>query len=92
MPSEHFDPYKDALVIEEETIWPAELGPIDGSVREFVERQAHANPHLVEHLEYVRLTSGFCRRITITQKDLDRFLKSEENSTAINPAGQSQGL
>ncbi len=75
-----YDPYRDALVIEEETIWPENLLELDEKSREAVERVLHSHPEMVEHLEYVKLPTGFCRRITVTTEDLSRVLKLAENA------------
>ena len=67
-----FDPYRDALVVETETIWPDDL-PVSPEQRLGLEKRLHAEPDKAAHLEYVRLHAGFCRRITVTQADLERL-------------------
>jgi hypothetical protein len=67
------NPYREALVIESETIWPAELKPASDSDRGRIEGQLHADPAKAENLEYVRLYTGFSRRITVTAGDIARL-------------------
>jgi hypothetical protein len=70
-----FDPYREALVIETNTIWPDEVGKLvaDLSQRQRIGEQLHADPARAASLDYVRLFTGFCRQITVTQADLDRL-------------------
>jgi len=74
-----YDPYRDALVIEEDTVWPENLLELDEKTRQALERVLHSHPEIVENLEYVKLPTGFCRRITVTRDDLARVLKLAEN-------------
>jgi len=74
-----YDPYRDALVVEEETIWPENLLELDEKNRQVLERVLHSHPEMVENLEYVKLPTGFCRRITVTREDLSHVLKLAEN-------------
>ncbi|MBM4002870.1 MAG: hypothetical protein FJ295_06210 [Planctomycetes bacterium] len=67
-----FDPYREALVMETKTIWPAELSELDDKKRSLVERALHADPKHCAQLEYVRVHSGFCRQITVTPQDVER--------------------
>lgn len=67
-----YDPYREALVVEERTIWPDEL-LIDDASRSSVERQLHEKPHEAAEMDYDRLHSGFCRSITVTAGDLERL-------------------
>ena len=71
--SENFDPYREALVIEMKTIWPDELSGVPPADRQPVEAALHADPQHAAQLEYVRLHAGFCRQITVTAEDLDRY-------------------
>lgn len=68
-----FDPYRDALVVETETIWPEELSAPGLDQRTELERRLHAEPEKAGQMEYVRLHTGFCRRITVTAADLERL-------------------
>ena len=69
--SDPFDTYREALVVETATVWPDELKNI--SERDAVERRLHADPAQAADLEYVRLYTGFCRRITVTAADIERL-------------------
>jgi len=74
MPNE-FDPYREALVIEQSTVWPEALSsaPQDPGQREQIAARLQADPAQVAELEYVRLHAGFHRKITVTAEDLDRL-------------------
>jgi len=67
-----YDPYREALVIEQQTVWPAELtgAPIGDAERRRIENRLHAAPTGAAELEYVRLHAGFVRKITVTAADL----------------------
>jgi hypothetical protein len=41
--------------------------------RERYESQLHAHPEQCAHLEYIRLHTGFCRKIVVTKADLARL-------------------
>ena len=69
---EPFDPYRDALVIETETVWPEELAGVDPEQRKRIEKRLHAAAREAKDLAYVRLHAGFCRRITVTVEDVER--------------------
>jgi hypothetical protein len=70
-----FDPYRDALVVEELTIWPETLAEAPSALpeRERIERLLHQNPAQAAELEYVRLGTGFQRKIAVTAEDLARL-------------------
>jgi hypothetical protein len=74
---EPFDPYREALVIEQDTVWPDEVQGIGPAEREQLARQLHADPARAAELDYVRLYTGFCRRITVTAADLQRLQTPE---------------
>ena len=69
-----FDPYREALVIEKETVWPDDLpnAPQGEAERRQIADRLHAEPGQAAELEYVRLHVGFVRRITVTAGDLER--------------------
>lgn len=69
---EAFDPYRDALVIEQKTVWPDELAGLSEEEKARVEKALHADASNVTELDYVRLHSGFCRIITVAQDDVER--------------------
>jgi hypothetical protein len=73
MAANPWNPYRESLVQESETIWPAELNLVNPADRERIEAQLHADPAKAENLEYVRLYTGFSRRITVTAGDLARL-------------------
>jgi hypothetical protein len=70
-----FDPYRDALVVETLTVWPDGLAgaPLGDSERRRIEDRLHLNPQSAAELEYVRLHTGFIRKITVTEGDLHRL-------------------
>ncbi len=68
----NFDPYREALVVETNTVWPPELAGMDEDERARIEARLHADPRNVGQLEYVRLPTGFCRQITVTAEDVQR--------------------
>ncbi len=70
-----FDPYREALVVETNTIWPKELSEVmaDAASRARIEDALHADAAQAAHLEYVRLATGFCRQITVTEADVARL-------------------
>ncbi|HWC90916.1 MAG TPA: hypothetical protein VG433_14700 [Pirellulales bacterium] len=67
-----FDPYREALVVEQMTIWPEEYDDWDPHERARLEGLLHARPQDAADLDYVRLHTGFCRQITVTAEDLQR--------------------
>ncbi len=71
--ADQFDSYREALVMETNTVWPVELGSHSAATRQKVEQALHAKPAEASALEYIRTHSGFCRTITVTQADLDRL-------------------
>ena len=72
MPNE-FDPYREALVMEEVTVWPDEYDDWEMDDRTRVERALHAEPKNCAELTYVRQHTGFRRQITVTEADLERL-------------------
>jgi len=73
-----FDPYREALVVETNTIWPEDVLPLvpDAAERTRIEERLHADAAKAAHLDYVRLHAGFCRQITVTRGDLERIKES----------------
>jgi hypothetical protein len=67
-----FDPYREALVIEQTTIWPETLenSPATLAQREQIEKRLHSDPAKAAELAYIRLITGFIRQITVTPADL----------------------
>lgn len=72
MPSE-FDPYREALVMENSTIWPDEYDDWEPADRRRVETALHAHPNDCTELTYIRQHTGFLRQITVTPADLERL-------------------
>jgi hypothetical protein len=67
-----FDPYREALVVETNTLWPDEAQERTREVRSQIEAALHAAPQEASELTYERLHTGFCRVITVTEEDLQR--------------------
>ncbi|MCU0960204.1 MAG: hypothetical protein MUF48_08875 [Pirellulaceae bacterium] len=74
--ADKFDPYREALVVETATVWPVSVAATaDAGQRAEIEPLLHADPAACSHLEYVRVHTGFCRRITVTAEDLARLAR-----------------
>lgn len=72
--ADKFDLYREALVVETTTVWPAEVAAgVDADRRAEIEPRLHADAEACSHLEYIRVHTGFCRRITVTAEDLARL-------------------
>jgi hypothetical protein len=72
MPNE-FDPYREALVMEQTTVWPDLYDDWEPADRARVEASLHADPKNCADLTYLRQHTGFCRKITVTEADLARL-------------------
>jgi hypothetical protein len=72
MPNE-FDPYREALVMEQTTVWPDEFDDWEAADRSRVSAALHNDPKSCAELSYVRQHTGFCRQITVTDADLERL-------------------
>ncbi|MCA9237753.1 MAG: hypothetical protein KDA44_19905 [Planctomycetales bacterium] len=72
--ADKYDPYREALVMETETEWPAEQDDLPRAERVRLESLLHAAPEEASQLEYVRTHTGFCRRIIVSPEDLDRVM------------------
>lgn len=70
--SNEFDPYREALVMETETIWPDEFDGWEQGDKYRVAMALHAAPAQAAELTYLRTHTGFCRQITVTPADLER--------------------
>jgi hypothetical protein len=73
--ADKFDPYREALVVETETIWP-EGSDVPPAEQTRLATLLHADPAGAEQLEYVRTHTGFCRRIVVTDADIERVSAS----------------
>jgi len=71
--ADKFDPYREALIMETETVWPEDYDDWEPSERERIERQLHDKPEEAAALEYIRTHTGFCRRIHVTPDDIQRL-------------------
>jgi hypothetical protein len=71
--ADKFDPYREALIIETNTIWPEEYDDLELAEKARIEAALHASPEQCSQLEYVREHTGFCRQITVTPEDMARI-------------------
>lgn len=87
--AEAFDPYRDALVVEEATVWPNGSFGLDQEARRRVERALHAEASQAADLEYVRLPTGFRREVRVTPADVERILgiavAAKEPPSGVSP-------
>jgi len=67
-----FDPYREALVVEQITVWPDACEDWSAADKSRVEALLHASPGEAAELDYVRQHTGFARVISVTPADLDR--------------------
>ena len=68
-----FDRYREALVVETATDWPPamrDIGSCHNAMRS--SRKLHADAAACSQLEYIRVPTGFCRKITVTAEDIER--------------------
>jgi len=70
--ADKYDPYREALVLESDTVWPEEFGDLSAEEKQRISESLHADPASCSQLEYIRLHTGFCRRITVTDEDIAR--------------------
>lgn len=70
--ADSFDPYREALVMETKTVWPAEFDDLEPAEKERIAQALHADAAQCPELEYVRIHTGFCRTITVTPSDVER--------------------
>lgn len=68
-----FDPYREALVVEQHTVWPDAYEDWSAADRARVETRLHASPQEAADLDYLRQHTGFARVITVTPEDLERL-------------------
>jgi hypothetical protein len=59
--------------MENATVWPDEYDDWEPSDRMRVEAFLHADPKNCADLTYFRQHTGFCRKITVTEADLERL-------------------
>lgn len=70
--ADKFDPYREAVVVETNTVWPEEYDELELEEKSRIADALHADPESCAGLEYVRVHTGFCRQITVTEEDVDR--------------------
>ena len=71
--ADKFDTYREALIVEADTVWPAEFDDWDVPKRIEFEVRLHESADKAAQLEYVRTHTGFCRRIIVTPEDVARL-------------------
>ena len=71
--ADKFDPYREALVMETETVWPEAFDDLPPGEKSRIEAKLHADPAACAGLVYVRSHTGFCRQITVTEADVQRL-------------------
>jgi hypothetical protein len=71
--ADKYDPYREALVMETETIWPQGYADWPADRRATFEEQLHRKPDQATHLGYIRTHTGFRRRIVVTPEDIERL-------------------
>ena len=70
--ADKFDPYREAIVVETNTVWPEEYDELEPTEKARIAAALHADPESCGGLEYIRMHTGFCRQITVTAEDIDR--------------------
>ena len=71
--ADKFDPYREALVMETNTVWPADYDELPATEKSALEAKLYANQASCGQIEYVRTHTGFCRQITVTPADVQRL-------------------
>lgn len=66
-----FDPYREALIVETETVWPEEFAHLSTGEKARIENRLHAAPQACQ-INYERMHTGFARIITVCEADLER--------------------
>jgi hypothetical protein len=67
-----FDPYREALVVEQHTLWPTDYEDWSAADKSRIAELLHESPSDASELDYVRQHTGFARVITVTPGDLTR--------------------
>ena len=87
--ADKFDPYREALVVESVTVWPADWRTSQPTgVPRWKSSCTPIRPPAAQ-LEYIRVHTGFCRRITVTPADLARL--SPLADIMVDPLPDSHG-
>jgi hypothetical protein len=69
--ADKFDPYREAQVVEIDTVWPAGVA-LTPAEKVQLEERLHSDAANCANLEYIRVHTGFCRKITATPEDIER--------------------
>ena len=64
-----YDVYREALVMEEDTVWPEGVAVANKAI---IHRALHDSADQCAAIEYVRTHTGFCRKITASDEDIQR--------------------
>ena len=72
-----FDPYREALVMEQVTLWASLAERFDPAEQKRIAAELHTAAEDACELEYQRTHTGFCRVITVTEDDLQRLQASQ---------------
>ena len=67
--ADKFDVYREALVMEEDTVWPDD---VDVAEKAIIHRALYDSADQCMAIEYVRTHTGFCRKITASAEDIQR--------------------
>jgi hypothetical protein len=70
--ADKFDPYREAVVVETNTVWPEAYDELEPTEKARIAEALHADPASCANLEYIRMHTGFCRQITVTEEDVNR--------------------
>ncbi len=71
--ADKFDPYREAIVVEANTVWPEVYDELEPTEKARIAGALHADSASCANLEYIRMHTGFCRQITVQTADLDRL-------------------
>lgn len=71
--ADKFDPYREALVMEAKTVWPSEYEDLNEAKKQRIAAALHQQPEAASDLKYIRVHTGFCREITVTEQDVQRL-------------------
>ena len=69
---DQFDPYRESLIVEKNTVWSEVDAELDSQEKTRIADALHADPEQCAHLDYVRVHTGCCRHVTVTEHDLNR--------------------
>ena len=68
-----YDPYRERLVMETQTEWESDKSQLDEAARQRIALELHEHPDAASRIDYLRMHTGFCRKITVTDADLQRL-------------------